>query len=285
MDLLVGLDRREGGRDALELARVLSGRQGGRALVATILYTDPLFADPLLMGDGGLPGEEAQEVLPLFEMARGVLRGMDVETRAYCGSSPAAVLTTLAEEGDFDAIVVGSPHRGAVGRVLAGSTALGLLNGAPTSVAVAPKGFAEARREGLRRIAVAYDGTPESKLALRQAEAVAVPAEAALDVITVVQPPVAAPVMVPGVTAPEFPLEPEKVMSDALASVDQALRAESTRRDGDPAMEIVRACEEGIDLLVVGSRGYGPLTRVLLGSVSRQLVSKATCPVLIVRRP
>ncbi len=46
------------------------------------------------------------------------------------------------------------------------------------------------------------------------------------------------------------------------------------------------ACEEGVDLLVLGSRGYGPMARVLLGSVSRQIVQDAPCPVLAVsRRP
>jgi nucleotide-binding universal stress UspA family protein len=56
------------------------------------------------------------------------------------------------------------------------------------------------------------------------------------------------------------------------------------RLDGDPASELTRECAEGVDLLVVGSRGYGPLARVLLGSVSRKVVQDAPCPVLVVRR-
>jgi hypothetical protein len=38
-------------------------------------------------------------------------------------------------------------------------------------------------------------------------------------------------------------------------------------------------------LLVLGSRGYGPVRRVLLGSVSGELVRGAACPVLVVPRP
>jgi nucleotide-binding universal stress UspA family protein len=38
------------------------------------------------------------------------------------------------------------------------------------------------------------------------------------------------------------------------------------------------------DLFVVGSRGYGPHRRVLLGSVSGRLVRNAACPVLVVPR-
>ena len=39
-----------------------------------------------------------------------------------------------------------------------------------------------------------------------------------------------------------------------------------------------------MDLLVVGSRGYGPLRRVLLGSVSSELMHSAPCPVMVVPR-
>ena len=38
-----------------------------------------------------------------------------------------------------------------------------------------------------------------------------------------------------------------------------------------------------LDLLVVGSRGYGPLRRTLVGSVSDELVRTAPCPVLVPR--
>jgi nucleotide-binding universal stress UspA family protein len=280
MRLLIGLARREGGKDALELARALCAGQRAKVLVVTVLYSEPWVHEY-----GRLSGDAAGDAGPYFDLARNELEGIHLETRAYGGSSPAAVLTALAEEEDFDAIVVGSPHRGRIGRVLAGSTAINLLNGAPTDVAVAPRGFAENRHEALRRIAVAYDGTPESTLALRRAETLAKPAKAALEVITVVQPSVAVPAMMPGAYVPDLPPQPDEVIGNALDSVDPSLAAETRRLDGDPAEELVRACEEGVDLLVVGSRGYGPLTRVLLGSVSRKLACEAPCPVLVVRRP
>ena len=90
--------------------------------------------------------------------------------------------------------------------------------------------------------------------------------------------------MVPGAFAPESPPEPDRVMTEGLSSVDRALAAETARLDGDPATELIRACEEGADLLVVGSRAMGRSTRVLLGSVSRKVIRKAPCPVLIVPR-
>lgn len=278
--LLVGIDDREGGQDALALARVLSGGGDASALIVTVLYSGPLGATMEL-----LTAEQADEAEALFAAARERLDPVEVETRAYAGGSPAAVLTTLAEAGEFDAIVVGSSHRGVIGRVIVGNIATSLLNGAPADVAVAPKGYAMNEHEPPRAIAVAYDGTPEAKLALQRAEAIAQRSNAVLKLLTVVVPPVAAPGMVPGVYAPQTPPDPEKVVREALDAVDPALAVEPVRLDGDPALELGRACERDVDLLVIGSRSYGPLTRVLLGSVSRALVKKAVCPVLVTRRP
>lgn len=280
MRLLVGFDGSEGGRDALEAARVLGSEADASVLVASVLFGGPLPIDL-----AGLDDEEAKQAEPLFEEARERLIGLELETRAYGGGSPAAILTVLAEEEEFDAIVVGSPHRGALGRVLIGSVARNLLDGSPCSVLVAPRAYAAESHGSLRTIAVGYDGTPEAGQALRTAEGLARHSNATINLLTVVKPAAAAPVMVPGAYVPEYPPEPDKVIGEGLGSVDSALAAETARLDGDPALELIKACEEGVDLLVMGSRGYGPLTRVLLGSVSRKVVRNAPCPVLAVRRP
>jgi nucleotide-binding universal stress UspA family protein len=54
--------------------------------------------------------------------------------------------------------------------------------------------------------------------------------------------------------------------------------------DGDPR-ELLTRESSGLDLLVVGSRGYGPLRAVLLGSVSSALVRAAASPLVVVPRP
>jgi nucleotide-binding universal stress UspA family protein len=280
MRLLVALDNRDGGRDALELARVIGNGERVSALLVTVLYPGAIPMDYAIPS-----GEEEDETRSLFEAAREKLPGIEVEARAYEGGSPAGILTRIAEGEDFDAIVIGSPHRGALGRVMIGSVASSLLNGAPADVVVAPRGYAAERHDVPRTIAVGYDGTPESRVALRHAEAIAHRSNAKLEILTVVRPPIVAPVMVPGISAASSPAEPETMLSEALESVDSLLPAECARLDGDPALELVEACEEGVDLLAVGSRGYGPLTRVLLGSVSRQVAQKASCPVLVAKRP
>jgi nucleotide-binding universal stress UspA family protein len=278
--LLVGHDGRDGGRDALELARVLaSSDPEASVLVITVLYGGPLPMEYAL-----ITAEEEADAEPILGEARDFLADIEVETRAYSGGSPAAILTTIAEREEIDAIVVGSPHRGPIGRVILGSVGRSLLNGASVDVAVAPAGYGQEPHERVREIAVGYDGSPESKFALERAEGLARGPNAEIKLITVVSPPAAVPVMVPGAYAPESPPQPDRVINEGIHSIDSSLAAVPLRRDGDPATELVKACEEGVDLLVVGSRGYGPAARVLLGSVSREVIHRASCPVVTVRR-
>lgn len=277
MRLLVGLDGREGGRDALELTRVLAaGSEGSSAVAVAVLYFGPLPMEYAL-----LPEEEAEEAGPLFEEARAALPGIEVEARAYGGASPAAILSGILEREEFDAVVVGSPHRGPVGRVLIGSVAAGLLSGAKTAVAVAPHGYADERHEQPRTVAVAFDGGPESKLALKRAEAIAGPANGTIRLLTVAMPPVVVPVA--GTYVPPATPDPEKVLAEGIKMVDPKLAVQSEQLSGDPVDAIAGAAADA-DLLVVGSRGYGPVARVLLGSVSRKLATHAPCPVLVVPR-
>ncbi|MFN8163343.1 MAG: universal stress protein [Solirubrobacterales bacterium] len=278
MRLLVGYDGSDGGRDALELTRVLGALTGAEALVITVLPFGPLPITYALLGD-----EEASETEPLFEEARELLSGLEVETRAFGGGSPAGVMNDIAEREKVDMAVVGSPHRGAIGRALIGSVAEGLLHGAPCAVVAAPRGYAGERHEPFQLVAVAYDGTPESKLALRRAEELALSAKAKIRVLTVSAPPVAVPGVV-GYT-PTIPPDADQIVKEAVKSIDRELEAEGRELTGVPAVALAEACEDGVDLLVAGSRHYGPMARALLGSVSSQLIHKAPCPVLVVPRP
>jgi hypothetical protein len=60
-------------------------------------------------------------------------------------------------------------------------------------------------------------------------------------------------------------------------------RVDGALRNGDPATVLVDASRES-DLLVLGSRGYGPVRAVLLGGVSQAVIRHATCPVVVVPR-
>jgi nucleotide-binding universal stress UspA family protein len=276
--LLVAHDGSDGGRDALELARVLGSQEGASALVVAVVSY------------GGLPTrftrlehDAAAEAEPLFEEARARLEGIEVETRAFGGGSPAGVITELAESEAIDVIVVGAPHRGAVGRTVVGSVAEGVLHGAPCAVAVAPHGYAEHGHGPFSLIAVAYDGTPEARAAASRARRLAEARGAVVRILTAVPPPTALPGVV-GYT-PIEPPEPEGVVEEGVQAVGTRIPVEGKRLDGHPAYTLAQACGDGVDLLVTGSRGYGPAMRVLLGSVSSRLIAEAPCPVMVVPRP
>ncbi|HET6570546.1 MAG TPA: universal stress protein [Solirubrobacterales bacterium] len=278
MRLLVAYDGSDGGRDALELARVLGSVAESSALVVAVMPYAPL---PVAFAE--LERDAAEQAEPLLSEARERLDGLEVETRAFGGGSPAGVITDLAEAEGADTIVLGSPHRGAVGRALIGSVAEGVLHGAPCAAVVAPRGYAHNGHGPFATIAVAYDGTPEAKAALARARRLAEQSRAALRILTVLAPPVALPGAA-GYT-PVNPPQPDEVIAEGVAGGGDAVPVDGRRLDGAPAQALAEACEDDVDLLVAGSRGYGPMTRLLLGSVSSRLVALAPCPVLVVPRP
>lgn len=194
------------------------------------------------------------------------------------------MINDLAEREEVGTVVVGSAHRGPIGRTLIGSVADGLLHGAPCEVMIAPRGYADEKRGPLRTIAVAYDDTREAKAALGRAEAIALACRATIVVYTVTAP----PAVVPGASGYTPAIAPEAgpIVTRAVKAVDERLAATGRALSGPPGPTIVAACAEaGADLLVAGSRAYGPVLRVLLGSVSTQLAHEAPCPVLVVPRP
>jgi len=168
--------------------------------------------------------------------------------------------------------------------VLLGSVAHHVLHHAPCEVVVAPRGYAERDRKGIAKIAVAYDGTVESRAALRRAEALAHETGASIYLIVAEDPVVA------GIgTNQEFtPLtNAPAVLKMALESIDPAIEADGTtldpgwrKADKSVAEAIATACDDDADILVAGTRR--PLDRLLLGSVTAHLIDAAPCAVLVV---
>ena len=165
--ILVGYEGSDDSEDALALALELAG-DAGDVVAACSYWYEPLTAR---VGKGG-PGGEVMR--PSAEEALASLAGRGIATRPAPGASPAAALHDLADAEDFDLVVLGSTHRGRIGRVLAGTTATHLLHGAPCAVAVAPRGY---RRDddaaSIRRIGVAYADTPAAHEALHVAHGLA----------------------------------------------------------------------------------------------------------------
>jgi nucleotide-binding universal stress UspA family protein len=75
----------------------------------------------------------------------------------------------------------------------------------------------------------------------------------------------------------------EQHLREVVATLGGDVVVETDAFIGHPAEELVHM-SEFVDLMVVGSRGYGPRRAVLLGSVSRHLMNEAACPVIVLPR-
>ncbi len=90
---------------------------------------------------------------------RDELQDFGVETVAVASPSASEALHKFAEDEDAKMVVIGSCHRGPIGRTLAGSVGESLLHGAPCAITIAPRGYGERSQAPLLRIAVAFDGS------------------------------------------------------------------------------------------------------------------------------
>ena len=273
-------------RDAapLALGGVLA-RLSGCALALVHAYPYEPLAVPIPEYEERLRDDSLAR---LRRAAAGLDTGLEVTVHAYARISAAYGLHEMAERLGASAIVVGSSHRGRVGRVLPGSVTARLLHGAPCPVAVAPADYS-GPPAGPLRIAVAYDGTPGAREALETAVALARGAHATVSTSTVAEPAaIATTPMPPGwVGAREYATGLHQRAEDAVAAahslIPDDLRGSTELHTGDPA-EVLSAISTGADLLLCGSRGYGPLRSMLLGGVSSALAYSCACPLLVVPR-
>ena len=182
--VIVGVDGSDASRDALALGQMLAGPRGRLVVV----HAHPYGSLASLMGPGELEGVLRETAESIFAHTREVLDdATDRELRLVEQRSPADGLGRLAADLGAALIVVGSSARSRLERVLAGSVAEDLLSGAPVPVAVAPRGFADDERAADATVGCAYDGSPESKVALGLATEFAQALDARLRVISVHQ--------------------------------------------------------------------------------------------------
>ncbi len=281
--LIIGFEDTPEGSDALALGGQLAEALGAR---------------PLIVGAAAVPHEvlsvaeakaalEAMTAGRLKEPARR-LSHLDAEAESVASTSAARGLHELAESRSAVAVVVGSSGRGVMGRLVPGTTAERLLHGSPCPVAVAARGYAADEIRPLR-VAVAYDGSPEAALALEAGTSVARRWNSTLTLLTVVVAASAyyAPAAGSTLSIAELERSHERQARERLdkgvARVAPDLPAHGQLLHGAPGEALVEVSED-YDLIIVGSRSYGPLRRTLLGSTSRRLFNASHCSVLATPR-
>jgi nucleotide-binding universal stress UspA family protein len=243
--------------------------------------SEPLYRKVVAGYEENDRGEDARVLAELIvERDGGELKVIHVER-----GSPAETLRALAEQGEADLVVLGSTDHAALGSVAPGSVAEQLLHGARCRLVIAPKGYArqDHSQDRLRVVAVGYDGMAESQAALDEAATLARKFGASMRVIGVLTP---TPAVATGAggqaeSGPDF----QTRLHQAVATLEPELRALPVIEKGDPVKKLLEAAEMGVDLLVLGSRGFGPVMRLLIGSVSSRVIRAAPCPVLVVPRP
>ncbi|HEY1238779.1 MAG TPA: universal stress protein [Solirubrobacterales bacterium] len=280
--VLIGFDGSPQGADALGLGRTISELLDARPLVATVI-SHPRH---------GVEESEFNEAVtsfckPLFAEARRQLDGLDVQEKWMVDDSPAAGIYELTDWLKPTAIVIGSTRHGKSGRVQVGTVGGSLLSGVHSTVAVAPRGYVD-RDTGFRRIGVAVDGGSESRRAVAAAAYLAERANAPLHIISVMGEP---HYVLGGLLSPLGPeeyreykeAEWEQIYQDAVTRTPNGVTTEPVLLHGHPADSLNEVASD-LDLLVLGSRGYGPVKGTMVGSVSARVMAAAPCPVLVVPR-
>jgi nucleotide-binding universal stress UspA family protein len=138
------------------------------------------------------------------------------------------------------------------------------------------------------KILVPVDGSDNSFRAFERALAIAKSTGAQVTAVLVIE------------TPPTVYVESQKLLDQLLqnfrkesakvldryedAAEKQGMKVESVVMEGNPATNVVAYGEKGgFDMIVMGSRGLGKFTGMVLGSTSRKVLQNANCPVLIVK--
>ena len=282
--IIIAYDGSPNAEDALALGGVLAAALGAKPLVTTVQRIPPyLVAEPELRQRAEADSES------LFEKARQVLAEFEIETVTLFDESAGRAVSGLIESEKPLAVVLGSAHRGSVGQILLGSLGLTMLSGAECAIAVAPSGYAKREGRKLGRIGVGVNESPETEAAVAAARGLAGRAHASLHALAVA-PPLSTDVIGAVLSmlseeqlAGPRELELQTALDQAVADPPAGVEVETSLVHGDPPTELIGAAK-GLDLLVLGSRAYGPVRRTLLGSVSAEVMRSAPCCVLVLPR-
>jgi nucleotide-binding universal stress UspA family protein len=283
--IAVGVDGFPEGRDAAALAGMLARATDADVILIGVL-SDPLVI-PLAGGSWKELNKQAEVTLAqtrdeLVPGARGVI---------VTDVSISRALERVVAREHCDLLVVGSTTDAAEGRVRIGKRTRQLIGDAGCALAIAPRGCHHEREPRLDRIGVGYDGGPESQAAVSMAGSIARGAGAELSIRAVVDNRI--PTFgLTGARGARLIAEWEQlVKADVdrlrISAVEAAKTAGVDARveamEGRPASVLLELCAD-VDLLVIGSRRWGAVARLVLGSTGEALVHDATCPLLVVPR-
>lgn len=274
MPIVTGYEDTPGGHDALVLGAQLSRLTGLGAVVATV-YPEDGRGFAAVARDPRWHQKMQRTARRRFAAARAFVGDgwgpVEPEFAALGPGSVPSVLIEHAEEVGAAVLVVGSTGHGLLGRLAPGRTVQQLLPVSRCPVAIAPRGYRHTATRVMTVVAVAYDGSPEADRATAVAVHLASRTGAALRFVTVAgtddDVPAATALAHKGIAT--APVEIDAIVDVVVGPVAQTLADLPGRTD----------------VLVVGSRGYRLMRRLLLGGVAGVLVRTARYPVVVVPGP
>ncbi|MET0384310.1 MAG: universal stress protein [Polyangiales bacterium] len=220
------------------------------------------------------------------------LDGMYVQVEPHIGNLGDR-LSQLATESRADLIVVGTHGRAVADRVIRGSISHDVLRTANVSVACVPATAAGHQPAGFQRALVATDFSELGNAAFALARA-AVPDTGTLHVVHVVPP------RKTGMLEPSDIFAPEegatKAFSESAERLRRLVESQATLsahnivvhvlESNQPAEALAQAAERlRVDVICMGTRGRGAITRAVLGSVAQGVLSETRRPVLLAQAP
>jgi nucleotide-binding universal stress UspA family protein len=281
--IAAGIDGFSEGRDAAALGYSLAQATGAELMLVAV-HSMAMLPTPPALSYRSLRKEAELE---LRDVRDSVAPG--ARTLTATDHSVPRALHRIVHRHHRDLLVVGSSRRGPEGHVRIGKRTRQLLCHFECALAVAPRGLHTNPQRGLRRIGVGYDGSAESESALALAASIGAGAELHVQAVVDDRLPFFARSALRGLVELEWNDVISKEMDEIRAQAVTAGERIGAQLDvgvarGRPA-DVLLELSEDVDLLVIGSRDWGPAARLLLGSTGEALMHDAACAVLAVPRP
>lgn len=277
--IVIGMDGKAGGQDALALARLLA--EPDSRLIA--VHAFPYEINPSRASLAGYENELREDAeRDLCEW----VADPEIERRVVADTSPARALRFVAEETGAELIVVGSSHRGGIGRVLLGDVSRSVVHGSHCAVAVAPRDHSRQERP-VRTVGTGYTDGAAAGAAFEAAIALARRFEAQLRVLTAITCP--RPLMASDAYAINWPAFRNEYEAGARAELAGATAGLDVPVICDVVEDLpghaLVSLSQVADVMVVGSRGWGALRSIVVGSAGDRLMHHSHCPVILVPSP
>ncbi len=277
--ILVAIDGSITSLHALEESFKLAQNEGSWLTVVSVIpsYTGDLdlIAIGDMMASMRKPCEEAlRRAQELAQKHKALIKTVCEEGEPY------ERIIDLAQAENCDLIVMGRRGLRRLERALVGSVTARVIGYSPVDVLVIPKDTTV----GFKNVLLATDGSRYSSSAEKKAIDFAFSYGGSLTVISVVDVPSEFYAESPG-TVDELLKKAknyvETVRKDAVAS---GIKVETLVKEGEAYRVITDTARElGMDIIVMGSHGRTGLKRLLMGSVTEQVIGYAPCPVLVVK--